>query len=208
MASDTSPAARGGSRGSDVASASKSRTSAIIGGSQSGCSLLVCLAFLFFATPEVASYNNLMQFRVPQNIAMEDRIAGPLTAIQFGILVVGGLLSFLVFTSTSIPAPINKLIGGLFGLLTVTLAVGKFNDQPMYRFFRFVIAFIISPKTRVWKKAGAEHQLIKQSVHRDTGPVHGQARKVSRDQIASLAAVLDSRGQYGMVPQQETQEKK
>lgn len=144
-----------------------------------------------------------MQFRVPQNIAMEDRIAGPLTAIQFGILVVGGLLSFLVFTSTSIPSPINKVVGGTLGLLTLTLSIGKFNDQPMYRFFRFVIAFIATPKIRIWHKSGAEHQLIKQSVHHNTGPTHGTARKMSKEQLASLAAVLDSRGQYGMVPKDE-----
>jgi hypothetical protein len=73
----------------------------------------------------------------------------------------------------------------------------------MYRFFRFIIAFIVAPKTRIWRKTGAEHQLVKQSAHRDTGPTRGQARKVSKDQIASLAAVLDSRGQYGMVPPQD-----
>lgn len=145
-----------------------------------------------------------MQFRVPQNIAMEDRIAGPLSGIQFAILVIGGMLSFLVFTSTSLPSPINQLIGGVMGLVTVLMSVGKFNDQPMYRFFRFIIAFVISPKTRVWqKKNGAEPTLIKQTAQKSNATARPVAKKVTKDQLAALAAVLDSRGQQGIVPKPE-----
>jgi hypothetical protein len=149
-----------------------------------------------------------MQFRVPQNIAMEDRIAGPLTAIQFGILVVGGLFSFLVFTSQTIPSPLNEIIGAFFGLVTIILSIGKFNDQPMYRFFRYIFAFMASPKMRIWRKTGTQHLLVKPSNHVNTGPVHGQARHITKDQMASLAAVLDSRGQAGMVPQQPLEPEK
>jgi hypothetical protein len=148
-----------------------------------------------------------MQFRVPQNIAMEDRLAGPFTAIQFGILVIGGMLSFLLFTSTSIPSPFNKVLGGLFGLLTVLLSIGKFNDQPLYRFFRFVILFIVAPKTRVWRKSGSEPMLVKPTQSHTNAPVHAQARKLTKDQLASLATVLDSRGQQGMLPKQEEKKK-
>ncbi|HSI20178.1 MAG TPA: PrgI family protein [Verrucomicrobiae bacterium] len=140
-----------------------------------------------------------MQFRVPQNITMEDRIAGPFTAIQFALLVLGGMASFLIFTS-GLPSPLNKIIGGLMGMLTLLLSVGKFNDQPMYRFFRFIIAFVASPKVRIWKKGGAEHVLIKAAPHKSNEPVHGHARKVSKSDLAGLAAVLDTRGQQGMVP--------
>lgn len=143
-----------------------------------------------------------MQFRVPQNIAMEDRIAGPLTAIQFGILVLGGLLSFLVFTSTWLPSPINKLVGGVMGLTTVILSIGKFNDQPMFRFARFIVAFLTRPRIRIWKKGGAQPVLVKASHHKGEENVHRQAKKLTKSEIAGLAAVLDSRGQYGMVPQQ------
>lgn len=149
-----------------------------------------------------------MQFRVPQNIAMEDRIAGPLTAIQFSILVVGGMVSFLVFTSLTIPNPLNKAFGALLGLITFTLAVGKFNDQPMYRFFRFIIAFVTRPRTRVWHKGGAEVQLIKPNQHKqDDGP-RVSARQLSKAELASLANVLDSRGQQGMLPKPAPKEVK
>lgn len=155
------------------------------------------------------SYTKRMQFRVPQNITMEDRIAGPLTAIQFGIVVIGGLASFLIFTSTSLPSPLNQALGAGFALFTLLLAVGKFNDQPMYRFIRYIILFIISPKTRVWRKTGtAEPTLVSPSKHEETQAARTPARKLTKSDIAGLAAVVDSRGQYGVLPPEQKQENK
>jgi hypothetical protein len=149
-----------------------------------------------------------MQFRVPQNITMEDRIAGPLTAIQFALLVIGGLASFLVFTSTSLPQPINQVLGAFMGLLTLVMSVGKFNDQPMYRFFRFVIAFVLKPKTRVWRKTGAEVMLVKPAGNKGDINTRPQTKRLSKTELAALAAVVDSRGQYGALPNAAQTKKK
>jgi PrgI family protein len=143
-----------------------------------------------------------MQFRVPQNITMEDRIIGSLTAIQFAILVIGGGISFLLLTSTTIPKPINYLTGGIMGLFTVFLAVGKFNGQPMHRFLKYIISFIITPKTRFWHKAGmADATLIRQAEHAQTDNQKRTTKTVRKTDIEQLAAVIDSRGKIGMVPQ-------
>jgi hypothetical protein len=141
-----------------------------------------------------------MQFRVPQNIAMEDRVVGPLTAIQFGILVVGGLISFLIFTSTGPLNPLQQIIGGILGFATVVLAMGKFNGQPMYHFFRFIILFLFSPKMRVWRKTGQQPVLIKPSAVDTKALLKPVSRIVTKTEIAGLAEVVDSRGQYGMLP--------
>lgn len=159
-----------------------------------------------FRSTDVPAYNTGMQFRVPQNIAMEDRIIGPLTAIQFAILVLGGMGSFLVFTSTTIPAPINQFTGGIGIFLTIILALGKFNGQPMYKFARYIVSFIVSPKIRVWHKGGVETPLIKPSQKKDAGDHRATRKSISKSQIAGLAAVVDSRGQYGVVPTQPSQE--
>ena len=141
-----------------------------------------------------------MQFQVPQNIAMEDKIVGPLTAIQFSIAVIGGLSSFFIFTSNAIPSPINQLVGGFLGITTLFLAVGRFNDQPMYRFVRHIFYFAFRPKTRIWRKAGAETQLIKASPpKKDDSHMHA-SRNVSKGDIARLAVLLDSRGSAGSIP--------
>lgn len=148
-----------------------------------------------------------MQFKVPQNVLIEDKIYYSLNAIQFTILVIGGLVSFFIFTAPELPPIIARTIGGLMGLLTLILAVSSFNGQPTYRFFRHVIAFVMNPRQRVWKKGGPEPELISQhTVVSEQRPT--TTRTVSRSEIAALAAVLDSHGTQGAVPQLPSEEKK
>jgi len=141
-----------------------------------------------------------MQFQVPQNIAMEDRIVGSLTPIQFGIVVLGGGFAFFVFTSTSLPSPINQAGGLLLAFFTLIMALGKYNDQPMYRFIRYIISFIFTPKIRIWHKSGFEAPLIRPNpniVHKEQTHT---VKNISREDIARLAVVLDSRGADGRKP--------
>jgi len=142
-----------------------------------------------------------MQFRVPQNISLEDRIVGPLTAIQFGICVIGGGVAFLVFGNLSLPSIVREGGALLIAMTTVALALGKFNDQPMYRFVRHIFYFVFRPKVRVWHKGGHEVNLIKAS----SAPKHTEqahtSKRVSKRDIAQLALLIDSRGRQGAKPQ-------
>ena len=36
-----------------------------------------------------------MRYKVPQNIDMEDRIVGPLTMVQFVIVMIGGMIVYV-----------------------------------------------------------------------------------------------------------------
>lgn len=149
-----------------------------------------------------------MQFQVPQNIAMEDRIVGPLTIMQFAIVVIGGGISFFFLNLGGLPGWMSKGIGGFFALLTILLAMGKFNDQPLYRFFRFLIAYVVTPKTRVWRKSGREVNLIKPSSQVVKGQVRTTSKNISKADVARLAVVLDSRGKAGVLPPQTPDQKK
>jgi hypothetical protein len=140
-----------------------------------------------------------MQFKVPQNITMEDRIAGPLTLVQFSILVVGGGIAFF-FLNMRLIAPANQIIALVLALITVVLAIGRFNDQPMYRFIRFFVLFVITPRTRVWHKAGQEVALVKASPHKKKDEKVQATKQVSKNDIARLAIVLDSRGTAAVPP--------
>lgn len=151
-----------------------------------------------------------MQFRVPQNIQMEDKIIGPLTVIQFGICILGGGPAFLLITSTAIPSPINYLTGITVALITAFFALGKFNDQPMYRFFKFALAYIFRPKVRVWHKTGGDAPLIKASEHMEVKAKTRNAKIYTRADIEKLAAIIDTRGaaiQKGIVPPKSPSQK-
>lgn len=94
-----------------------------------------------------------MQFRVPQNIDMEDKIVGPLTIVQLVYLLAGGLIVYILF----------QLLGKhyfyvflLFGIpvTLVTLAVTflKIQDQPLSYFIRAGLTYFSRPKIRFWQR--------------------------------------------------------
>ncbi|MBU6389344.1 PrgI family protein [Patescibacteria group bacterium] len=139
-----------------------------------------------------------MQFQVPQNITLEDRIVGPFTAIQFGILMLGGGTAYVLFIT--LPPPVNEFVGGGIALFTFILAVGKFNDQPLYRFIKYIVFFIIKPKTRVWHKEGKEAGLISPVADPGEAAHNRSTKKISREDITRLAHLLDTRGGGGAIP--------
>lgn len=80
------------------------------------------------------------------------------------------------------------------------MAIGKFNDQPLYRFIKFIFVFLFSPRTRIWRKGGGEVQLIKPTSTSTTPEQKPMIKKLSKEELTNLALVLDSRGASGLSP--------
>ncbi len=96
-----------------------------------------------------------MQYKVPQNIDLEDKIVGPFTMRQFLYLLVGGFILYGWWNYSnqyvSPPPMIIFLIIGLpVGLLAICLALVKINDRPFEYFLLNLVKFIFSPKQRRW----------------------------------------------------------
>ena len=91
-----------------------------------------------------------MQFQVPQFIDTEDKILGPLSLKQFGILsMVVGFCFILYF-----------LIGSFFVWLvlsiiimgsSVALTIVKVNGRPLSRVFLSALKYYWQPQTYVWQ---------------------------------------------------------
>jgi len=94
-----------------------------------------------------------MQFPVPQFTDVEDKIIGPLTIKQFGILFGAGILVFLAFSLTK-SIIVLVFFGLLIGLPALGLAFAKLNGRPMYNMFGFFYRFLVSPKLLVFHKEG------------------------------------------------------
>jgi len=138
-----------------------------------------------------------MQFKVPQNIDMQDRIIGPLTLGQFFYLLFGGLIIYILF---------NKLVlEGLsfffwilaipIGLLSFAMAFLKVNDRPFPYFFLAAIRFLSQPRQRVWQH-GAEAPPKKPAKAKPDGDSAAAAPKKSLDavKVNELADILDKGG--------------
>lgn len=97
-----------------------------------------------------------MQYKVPQNIDLEDKIVGPFTMKQFVYILIGGTIIYgwWNYANTFIdPSPMAIFIPLALpvGLLTFCLALVKVNDRPFEIFLLNVFKFIFSPKQRMWK---------------------------------------------------------
>ncbi len=90
------------------------------------------------------------QITVPQFIENEDKILGPLTVRQFGILFVGGLLIFIAFKLLDFTL---FLFTGIIIVATAgTLAFFKVNGRPVHFFIVNIGQTMQRPSLRVWKK--------------------------------------------------------
>jgi len=99
-----------------------------------------------------------MQFKVPQNVQMEDKIVGPLTIKQLIICAVGGGISYFIYISTakiyvlSIWLPATAIPA----LITVAIAFVKIKDIPFIKFVLLELERLLVPQKRFFIKGSAE----------------------------------------------------
>ncbi|HYV33969.1 MAG TPA: PrgI family protein [Candidatus Limnocylindria bacterium] len=92
-----------------------------------------------------------MQFPVPQFTDVEDKIIGPLTIKQFGIIFGVGVIVFLGYSVTKSLLVVIFLFF-LLGLPALGLALVPFNGRPMYSFIGKLFRFLTSPKQLIFHK--------------------------------------------------------
>lgn len=135
-----------------------------------------------------------MQFKVPQNIDMQDKIIGPLTLGQFFYLLFGGLIIYILF---------NRLVlngyGFFFfvlaipiGLMSFALAFIKVQDRPFPMFVSALIKYMQSPRSRVWQhytapKAQSQTSKLK-SQSKETAP----KKQLDSVRVQELSELLDA----------------
>ncbi len=141
-----------------------------------------------------------MQFKVPQNIDMADRIVGPLTLVQFLYLLIGGIVVYFLFTLFgSINPTFFLATGGPVALFVLALAFLKIQDQPFPKFVGAFLVYLTRPKMRVWYKEGLDPALIiTPDIKADKPEL--QAKRIKRSQLDHLSQVLDTAGHIPAAP--------
>ncbi len=94
-----------------------------------------------------------MQYKVPQNVDIEDKVIAGLTLRQFMFLMIAGgivlMLKYILVGAISfLFLPVAIIVGG-FG---VALAFVKINDRPFEVFLTSAAKTLITPSRRVWSK--------------------------------------------------------
>jgi len=141
-----------------------------------------------------------MQYKIPQNVGIEDRIVGPLTLRQLIILAVGFGISYVLFAIISKLYELNFLEYAVIllpGLLSGAFALIKINDVPLTKFLFIFLEFSIKPKRRVWNHRGIA-SLVAPDLTQETAqaaPDTGADEKAKKAaNLTELTKMLDSGG--------------
>lgn len=142
-----------------------------------------------------------MQFKVPQNVDMEDKIVGPLTLIQFMELIFAGLIFYACLRYGGVI--LTVFVGVPVLLLGVALAFIKVQDQPFSHFALALVQFMVRPKFRVWKKDATLERIAVPTAADPTQRKEALAtqaealanRQTTRSQLQELSRALDTQGE-------------
>jgi hypothetical protein len=136
------------------------------------------------------------QFVVPQFIDAEDKIFGPITARQFIILMVVGLMEFVLFKLLTF---VWFLVVGI-PLITFggILAFVKINGQPFHFFILNGIQTLKKPRLRVWDKRLTDSEIKEYMFSKP--PIHEDAFKrktfASTSHLQEISLVVNTGGVY------------
>lgn len=98
-----------------------------------------------------------MQYKIPQNVQIEDKIVGPLTLRQLIICGIGGGITYFVYLSLAKVYYIEVWIGpvAILGLFTLAIAFLKIHDIPFLKYILLVIEYSQNAQKRKWMSNGS-----------------------------------------------------
>ncbi len=137
-----------------------------------------------------------MQYKVPQNIDLEDKVIGPLTLKQFIFLLVAGMLDYIIYSTFTHWS--GWLLIFLITAAALAFAFLKVQEQDFAYFLSAFISFVFSPKIFVWtkqyfKKGQELPKIAKEDEEEDDDQLTKDPKKV-RSRLQILAEIVDTHG--------------
>jgi len=146
-----------------------------------------------------------MQYKVPQNVDIEDRVIGTLTLRQFMILLIGA--GFILIFNFIFVGPLRIIfwfLALLIGGVALAFAFVKYGDQRLEIFAMSAFKTITAPRKRIWKKEEVLPQIIKKAT--EPKPESRTAPKKNLEEakgdLEKLAELVDSGG-YSQIEQKD-----
>lgn len=133
-----------------------------------------------------------MLFSVPQNIDVEDKIAGPFTGKQLLWMFGMGVVLLVMWT---IMDKTSFIIAAIFVVpIFVALAFWRPYGQPLIKFIYFSFVFAFRPRMYIWKRVAEKSKKIK--AKKEEIPTIMKKQPVLTDEsMKSFAQMLDSEGE-------------
>lgn len=134
----------------------------------------------------------MQQFIVPQFIDVETKIIGPISARQFIIILVAGIISFILYKLMTF---FTFVIGCSIVLgFAAALAFAKINGQMFHIFMLNLAQTLKKPRLRVWNKSEAS-EIIREEKKAGMR-VLAQKKIVSSSHLAEVSLLTSTGGIY------------
>lgn len=100
-----------------------------------------------------------LQYKIPQNVQVEDKIVGPLTLKQLIVLGVGGGFTYVIYTvlASKYYWEVWLIPTAIPGLLTLAVTFLKINGIPFWKWCLLMLEFLFNPKKRIFLMGGADN---------------------------------------------------
>ncbi len=144
----------------------------------------------------------MLQYKIPQNIGIEDKIVGPFSLKQLIIVAVGGGTSYVLFAISSKLYELGILeyiIIALPGLLALAVALIKINNLTFTQYLLLALEFAIKPKRRLWDHRGIS-MLVDPDLNgtKSSKTVKKETKVKKNVNLGDLTRILDSGGFEGV----------
>lgn len=138
-----------------------------------------------------------MQYKIPQNVQLADKIVGPLTLKQLIIMAVGGGLTYAVYTILASRYFIEVWIGptAILGLSTLAFTFLKIQGIPFGKWLILLVEYFFLPRRRTFQLGAAERHLSLFEKKSEKQPVLAPKKDKSIEDLSEITKVLDSYGQ-------------
>ena len=144
-----------------------------------------------------------MQFKIPQNVQIEDKIVGPLTFKQLITLGVGGGFAYLLYLNLADQYFAEVWLPPIVIIVLITLAFTFVRPLGVsfIHYALLLVEFWFKPRKRMWSKGGGDVYIsVFTNMSSKKSKVEKKAeKKHSRDQsklkdLNELSSLLDNHG--------------
>lgn len=143
----------------------------------------------------------MLQFKVPQNVGIEDKIVGPLSLRQLITLAVGIGISYVLFAILTKFYETNTLeyiVIAIPALISAAMALIRINDVTFSKFMLLTFEYNLKPKRRLWDHRGiaslVSPDLSESATALASKPADTAAGAKKAVNLRELTQVLDSGG--------------
>lgn len=143
-----------------------------------------------------------MQYKVPQNVDIEDRVIGPLSLRQFMIILLGlGITLMLNFVLVGYLRWLFWIVALILVPGSAAIALAKYGSQNFEDFLMSVIGGTLSkPRQRVWRKHEDSYQMVRKETKPAPKTITPKKKTIleAHDDLSRLAELVDSGGNIPM----------